>query len=109
MTPFASADDMVVLTRLPDQAIIDGFKGQVDFYQWKGRAVARKWPRSPGQQRAPSVEAQWPAFTAAAQEWRELSPFVQDAYYAMAQSSGLSGRDLQVRSYMSGLYRYPLE
>lgn len=97
---------MVKLAAKPSQAIISGFKGTVDFYEYMGIPVARSWPRSPGRIRAPSVEAQWPAFTLAAREWANLSPEVQAAYYAMAESSGLDGRDLQVRAYLSGLYRY---
>lgn len=100
---------MAKLTAMPEQAIIDGYKGTIDFYVYLGIPVARSWPRSPGKHRAPAVEAQWPSFTTAAQEWANLSPFVQAAYTAMAESSGLCGRDLQIRSYLQGLYRYPLE
>lgn len=100
---------MAKFTTFPSQEIIDGFKGQIDFYLWMGIPVARKWPRSPGKVRAPAVEAQWPAFTIAAREWNELSPYVQESYNQMCLASGLCGRDLQVRSYLSGLYRYPLD
>ncbi len=53
--------------------------------------------------------AQWPIFTVAAREWPNLTKIVQDSYIEFAVASGLSGRDLQVRSYLTGLYRYPLE
>ncbi|MBA7529921.1 hypothetical protein ES705_22120 [subsurface metagenome] len=52
--------------------------------------------------------AQWPIFSFATKEWKNLSPAVQAAYNTLAQRSGLSGRDVQIRSYLSGLYRYPL-
>jgi hypothetical protein len=97
---------MAKLLALPEQAIISGFKGTVDYYVYMGIPVARSWPRSPGKTRAPAVEAQWSAFRYASQEWVKLSPEVQAAYRAMAQSSGLDGRDLQMRAYLSGLYRY---
>jgi len=97
---------MAKLLVMPEQAIIAGFKGTVDFYEWMGIPVARSWPRSPGKTRAPAVAAQWPAFALAAREWKNISAAVQAAYYSMAQSSGLDARDLQVRSYLSGLYRY---
>ena len=93
---------------MPHEAIIDGFKGKVDYYFYMGIPCARSWPRSPGKRRAPSVEAQWPLFTYAAREWNNLSTAVQDAYRQLATNSGLSGRDMQVRAYISGLYRYPL-
>lgn len=99
---------MAKLAIMPSQDIVAGFKGQVDFYLWKGIPCARSWPRSPGKQRAPAVMAQWPTFIYAAQEWKNLSPVVQSAYNSMAQAGGLNGRDLQVRGYLSGLYRYPL-
>jgi len=107
---------MTVLTEMPHQAIIDGFKRKVDFYLWhpsctpefrgKGVAVARKWPRSPGHLRASAVMAQWADFTYAATAWPLLSEEIQDAYRALAEGSGISGRDLFTRSYLSGLFRY---
>ncbi|MCJ7828266.1 MAG: hypothetical protein MUP81_00800 [Dehalococcoidia bacterium] len=97
---------MVILKSLPETAIISGFKGSVDFYEWMGLPVARRWPRSPSMPRIPAVEAQWPAFTTAAKEWALLSPFVQAAYRSLAESSGMCDRDLQMRGYLSGLYRY---
>lgn len=107
---------MAKLTVLPHQAIIDGFKGKVDFYvnyqtrdpsvRGPGIPCARRWPRSPGRRRAPDVEAQWPAFSYAAAKWITLSQEIQDAYNEMASGTGLSGRDMFTRSYLTGLYRY---
>ena len=97
---------MAKLTALPEQGIISGFKGKIDFYSYMGIPVARMWPRSPGKKRTAAVEAQWPAFSYASREWVNLSPAVQSAFNSLAQSSGLSGRDLQMRAYLSGLYRY---
>lgn len=107
---------MAKLKVLPELAIIDGFKGKVDFYvnyqssdpELRGRGVpcARKWPRSPGHRRAPAVEAQWAAFAYAAAHWSSLSDEIQAAYNEMASGTGLSGRDFFTRSYLTGLYRY---
>jgi hypothetical protein len=97
---------MAVLSIMPEQAIIDGYKGVVDFYEWMGIPVARRWPRSPGHDRAVSVQQRWPSFTIAAREWANLSPAMQAAYNKMARSSGLCGRDIQIRGYLSGIYRY---
>ena len=99
---------MAKLTALPAYAIISGFKGVIDYYVHDGIPCVRKWPRSPGKTRTPDVEAQWPAFRQAAREWSLLSEAMQAAYYALAQSSGMNGRDLQVRGYLSGLYRNEL-
>jgi len=98
---------MAKLTHLPHQAIIDGFKGTVDFYVYMGIPVARAWPKSPGRNRSEAVRAQWSTFAYASREWANLSPSVQSAYKELATDSGLSGRDMQVRAYLSGLYRYP--
>jgi hypothetical protein len=97
---------MVKLAALPSLAVIAGFKGTVDYYEWMGIPVARQWPRSPGKVRSKEVEAQWPAFRYAAQEWKNLAADVQQAYKTLAESSGLDGRDLFTRGYLSGLYRY---
>lgn len=107
---------MAKLTALPELAIIDGLKGKIDFYIYHptcdpesrgpGIPVARKWPRSPGHLRAQAVMDGWPAFAYAASAWNLLSEEIQAAYRALAVGSGLSGRDLFTRSYLSGLYRY---
>lgn len=107
---------MAKLTGMPSLAIIDGFRGKIDFYQYhptcdpenrgEGVAVARKWPRSPGHLRSAAVMAQWADFSYSSGAWLLLSKEIQEAYLALAAGSGLSGRDLFTRSYLSGLYRY---
>lgn len=97
---------MATLTNLPAQAIIDGFKGTIDFYMLNGVPVARKWPRSPGHDRSPAVQATWPTFTAAVHAWPTLSEEVQSSYREMAMGSGISGRDLFIKGYIKGIYRY---
>jgi len=107
---------MAKLKVLPHQDIIDGFRGKIDFYVYHpscvpelrgpGIPVARKWPRSPGHLRAQAVMDQWADFAYAASAWNLLSDEIQEAYRALAVGSGLSGRDLFSRSYLSGLFRY---
>ena len=99
---------MAKLKVLPSQGIIDGFKGTVDFYVYMGLPVARTWPRRPNGERSPAVKAQWLPFAYAAKEWLNVSAFVQAAYERLATNSGLTGRDMQVRAYLTGLYRYPI-
>ena len=98
---------MAKLLAFPAQAIIDGFKGTIDFYVYRGIPCARAWPKSPGKARSPSVMAQWPVFSYASKEWNNLSQTVRDAYNTLATNSGLSGRDMFMRAYLTGLYRYP--
>lgn len=98
---------MAKLLMMPHLDIIDGFKGTIDYYVYMGIPCARAWPKSPGKVRSLPVMARWPAFTYASREWSNLSPYVQDSFRKMATNSGLSGRDMQVRAYLTGLYRYP--
>lgn len=99
---------MAKVLEMPSEGIISGFKGVIDYYYWMGIACVRRWPGSPGKRRTPAVMAQWQPFRVAAREWVELDPEVRAAYEVLAAGSGLSGRDMQVRSYLTGLYRYPL-
>jgi hypothetical protein len=99
---------MAKLLVMPHQDIIDGFKGAVDFYVYMGIPCARAWPKSPGKQRSPAVMARWPIFSFASKEWPNLSQAVQNAFIELATDSGLSGRDMFMRAYLSGLYRYPI-
>ncbi|MBA7567137.1 hypothetical protein ES708_08837 [subsurface metagenome] len=94
---------MAKIKKLPGTAIINGFKGVLDYYVWKGIACVRRWPRSPGHRRAPAVEAQWSAFSEATKLWQLLSPEVQDAYNQMAAGTHLTGRDIQVKTYLTNL------
>jgi len=98
---------MAKIQALPAEHIISGFKGKIDYYVHDGVACVRKWPRSPGHRRAPSVEAGWSAFAYAAAEWKNLSPEVQESYNRMAEGTGLSGRDMFERAYLKGVYPYP--
>ncbi|GAI64434.1 unnamed protein product [marine sediment metagenome] len=96
---------MAKITEMLGEKVISGFRGVVDFYYYMGIPCARRWPRSPGHRRSAPVEAQWPIFTRAVQLWTQLSPELQRDYQEMAQASGLSGRDIFMRAYMSGFKR----
>ena len=94
---------MAKIKALPGSKAISGFKGVVDFYVWRGIACARKWPSSPGHDRAPAVMAQWSPFSEATRLWTQLSPEVQEAYRRMSAGTHLSGRDVFTKSYLSPL------
>jgi len=95
------------LTAMPRQAIIDGFKGKIDFYDWKGITCFRSWPRKIGPVRAPAVMAQWLAFSYIAGKWLLLTAEMRASYEKMADGTGLTGRDFFTRSYLSGLFDVP--
>lgn len=77
-------------------------KGVVDYYVYMGIPCARSWPRSPGHDRAPAVQAQWPAFTWAASNWSELSLEVKQAYNQLAVGTNMTGKDLFMKSFIKG-------
>lgn len=93
---------MAIIKEMIGEKVISGFRDTLDFYYYMGLACVRRWPRSPGRRRTPAVQAGWPAFTAAAKEWNELSPTVRRAFEEMAGNSGLSGKDMFQRAYMAG-------
>ncbi|MBA7570674.1 hypothetical protein ES708_12427 [subsurface metagenome] len=95
---------MAKLRRLPSLAVIDGLKGTLDFYVHRGIVCARRWPRSPGRQRAPAVEARWPAFSDASKLWAELSPEVREAYGQMSAGLRLSARDIFIKGYIKSAW-----
>lgn len=101
---------MAKLGALPAQDIISGAKGIIDFYVHQGTPCCRSWPRSPGKQRAPAVEAQWKVWTDAMRLWNTLDPSVQAAYNTMASGSTMTGRDIMVKMYVDGksILPYPL-
>lgn len=95
---------MAKLTALPSLAIIDGFKGTVDFYIHRGIPCARSWPRAPSMPRSPAVQEQWADFIIASRAWSLLDQETQDAYNAQAAGTHFSGRDLFSKSYLAGIY-----
>ncbi len=108
---------MAKLKAMPSIEIIDGFRGVIDFYLYHptcdpenkgpGVPVARKWPRSPSLPRSLAVQATWPIFAAAVHAWPTLTEEIQDTYRTLAVGSGLSGRDMFIKGYIKGIYRYP--
>lgn len=98
---------MARLAVLPEQAIIDGFKGVVDFYVYKGQPCARKWPRLARYTRSQAELAGQTAFAYAASSWVTLSAEVRQTYVNMAIGTVLTAREWFMKGYMSGIYRYP--
>lgn len=94
---------MTVLTALPSQAIINGFKGTVDFYLWKGVACARKWPRWRRRTATPEEAANQDAFRYINQVAGSLDPYIIAQYQAMAAGTPFTWKDLLVRAYMKGI------
>lgn len=92
---------MAKLAGMPQQAIVDGFKGTIDFYLWMGIPVARSWPRRRTIPFTPQEKANWPLFATAVKVWANSPVYVQDAYRSMSSASSLSGRDLASKLYLN--------
>ncbi len=94
---------MAILDNAPTQVIIDGFKGVLDFYQWRGLWCVRKWPVY--KPRIPHVteSLNQQSFAYINKLWRTIPSFVQNLYRAMAVGTPFTGKDLYVIAYMGGL------
>ncbi|MBA7645467.1 hypothetical protein ES703_53225 [subsurface metagenome] len=93
---------MVRLKVMPQQAIVDYWKGIVDFYYCMGIPCARKWPHWPKRVSYPLEKANQDSFAYAAQAWKNLPEYVKLLYQDMAAGIGLNRRDLFMRSYLNG-------
>jgi len=98
---------MAVLDALPERQVIDGFKGIIDFYLWKGLPCARKWPVWHKRKPSAAELANQTLFAAIVLSWNDLDQVTRQTYRDLAQGTGLTGRDVYVRGCMKGLYRYP--
>lgn len=94
---------MARLTVMPQQAIIDGLAGKIDFYMYKGQAVARKWPYWKTRTPTLTEKAAQERFAYVNQVAKTLPQFVIEQYQRMAQGTPFSWKDLLVRSYISGI------
>ena len=92
---------MAKLVALPEQAIINGFKGTLDYYVWMGIPCCRSWPRARTVPITPQEKAQWQTFTDASQLWNTLDQATKNAYNKMASGSTMSGRDVMVKLYIN--------
>lgn len=96
---------MVRLAKLPEQAIIDGFKGKVDFYLCKGIPCARKWPVWKTREPTPEERKAQEAFAYVNHMAANLPPYVIEQYRRMAAGLSYSWKDFLVRGYLSGTPR----
>lgn len=96
---------MAKITAMPNQAIIDGFKGTIDFYLYMGIPCARKWPVWRPREPHPDERVNQDDFTRINQAASSLPLEFITAYKAMAQGTPFTWKDFMVRSFMRGLWR----
>ncbi len=94
---------MAKITRLPSKAIVDSFKGKIDFYMYKNTAVVRKWPKWTKRESHPDEKVNQDAFAYINKIAGSLPIYLQDQYRRMARGTRFTWKDLLVRAYMKGL------
>ena len=94
---------MAKLSQLPGQAIIDGLKGTVDFYYWKGIPVARSWPRKTTLPPSPAMLAAQQTFAKAAILYKEQDRVLILYLKDNASSTAKTSKDIFFMAYLSGL------
>jgi len=77
---------MAVLTAPFNAAQVQGLRGVVDFYYWRGIPVARAWPRKPNQPNSAAQLAQRAAYGAASQ-WIKTTPGIMREQYRLNVST----------------------
>lgn len=93
---------MAKLSQMPALWVIDAFRGVVDFYQWCGLVIARKWPRAPVAPRSPGVQATGNQFAYVNKQSSTLDETVRPFYEEMALGTALTWKDFMVRLYTKG-------
>ncbi|KKL48984.1 hypothetical protein LCGC14_2320040 [marine sediment metagenome] len=68
---------MAKLLQLPEAAIIDGFRGVLDFYVWKGIACVRSWPQNKASGYTPGARLNQARLARSSRLKRFISPAVK--------------------------------
>ena len=72
---------MAVIARMPSVAIVNGFKGVLDYYVYRGIPCVRKWPRYKPRTPTPYEALQQAVFADAVASargilaWRQAPPY----------------------------------
>lgn len=88
------------MKHLPEMHVIKGMKGAVDFYEWKGLAVARSWPRKAVPTQTTAELETWNFFRLVTQSYKDLDPIFIEALNSMVANTSQRNFDL----YQSGQY-----
>lgn len=84
---------MVRLSNLPDSATIAAHKGTIDYYTWKGQAVARSWPRYRAYKFSPAQVASMNTFTTVAKATGTIGLEVRALWGAIPTTPGTTWVD----------------
>ena len=89
---------MTRLEQLPEDSIIKGLKGTVDFYYWKGIPVARQWPRKANYTPSPQEQTSRQNFGDNLTALSSLPEEMITGVPAALQNNGWTWRDAWVSS-----------
>jgi len=95
---------MARLTALPSIDIIQGFKGVLDFYLWKGLPCVRKWPYTPPSKRTAGTKSAASLFGEILKSYRLTADTVLEAYQEMAKGAPRTPRDIYVSGTLGHLH-----
>lgn len=95
---------MAKLKKAPNLAIIDGFKGTIDFYLYMGIPCARKWPVWRTRKPYPDEKANQDDFATISKAATSMPLEFLEAYRELAQGTPFTWKDLMTRTYMRGLW-----
>ena len=95
---------MAKLTKLPSLDIIRGFKGVIDFYQWKGIPCARAWPRFRPQNWTAPSRASAALFGLIIKAWALTGAAAKDLYTQDAADQPRHARDIYVSAVLGHLH-----
>lgn len=90
---------MAKIYAMPSLAIVKGLKGKLDFYEWKGVACVRKWPRTPRSHLTTGTRSLWPVWGYITQQVPNTSPETIAALRTMIKATQLVWRDQQANLY----------
>jgi len=99
---------MAKLSGMPAAHIIQSYKKILDFYEWKGIPVCRRWPRSPGRLRNPAVMATSARFSYISSQPKNLSTDLITAYHDIPSNVGWTWKDFMVSFWFKGRKRVSL-
>lgn len=95
---------MARLTKLPSKAIVNKFKGTIDFYYWKGMPCARSWPRWPPRVPTAPELANQELFAYAMRQSKLLLPVIRQAYLDLCYGTPYRWQDLFCMGYICGFH-----
>lgn len=93
---------MAKLLVLPEQWIIDKYKGLIDFYEWNGIPCARKWPVHPPRTPTEAEQHNQDQFKLAHELKHQLPPYIVFHLRRVAAHYKITWFDLFFRTWMKG-------